>query len=30
MTFTVKMTMFLYMVSIGVMSNGFHRFLMPH
>jgi hypothetical protein len=30
MTFSVKMTMFLYAVSIGVISNGFHGFLLPH
>ena len=30
MTFTVKMTMFLYAVSIGIVSNGFHHFLLPH
>jgi hypothetical protein len=27
MTYTVKMTMFLYVVSIAVISNGFHKFL---
>jgi hypothetical protein len=30
MTFTVKMTMFLYAMSVGIISNGFHRFLLPH
>jgi hypothetical protein len=30
MTFTVKMTMFLYAMSVGIISNGFHRFLVPH
>jgi len=30
MTFTVKMTMLLYAVSIGIISNGFHGFLLPH
>ena len=30
MSFTVKMTMFLYAASIGVISNGFHSFLLPH
>jgi len=30
MSFTVKMTMFLYAVSIGVISNGFHGFLLSH
>jgi len=30
MSFSVKMTMFLYAVSIGVISKGFHGFLLPH
>ena len=30
MTFTVKMTMFLYAMSVGIISNGFHKFLLPH
>lgn len=30
MTFTVKMTMFLYVMSIGIISNGFHKFLVFH
>jgi hypothetical protein len=30
MTFTVKMTMLLYVVSVGIISNGFHTFLTPH
>ena len=30
MSFTVKMTMFLYALSVGVISNGFHGFLLPH
>ena len=30
MTFTVKMTMFLYAMSIGIITNGFHKFLLPH
>lgn len=30
MTFTIKFTMFLYAVSIGIISNGFHKFLLPH
>lgn len=29
MTFSVKMTMFLYLVSLGIISNGFHNFLLP-
>jgi hypothetical protein len=30
MTFTVKLTMILYAVSVGIISNGFHNFLLPH
>jgi hypothetical protein len=30
MTFTVKMTMFLYILSVGIISQGFHGFLLPH
>jgi hypothetical protein len=30
MTFTVKMAMFLYILSVGIISNGFHGFLLPH
>ena len=30
MTYTVKMTMFLYALSIAVISNGFHKFLLLH
>lgn len=30
MSFTVKMTMFLYVLSVGVISHGFHGFLLPH
>ena len=30
MTFTVKMTKFLYAMSVSIISNGFHKFLVPH
>lgn len=30
MTFTVKVTMFLYALSVGIISNAFHGFLLPH
>lgn len=30
MTFTVKMTMFLYVLSVGIIANGFQGFLLPH
>ena len=30
MTFTVKMTMFLYVLSLGIISHGFNMFLNPH
>ena len=29
MTFSVKMTMFLYLLSLGIIANGFHG-LLPH
>jgi len=30
MTFSVKMTVFLYLISLGIIWNGFHSFLLPH
>ena len=30
MTYTVKMTMFLYVVSLGIIVHGFNGFLLPH
>jgi hypothetical protein len=30
MTFSVKMTMFLYILSLGIIANGFHGFQLPH
>ena len=30
MTFTVKMTVFLYLLSVGIISHGFNGFLLPH
>ena len=30
MTFSVKMTVLLYAVTVGIISNGFHGFLLPH
>ena len=30
MTFTVRMTVFLYVLSLGIITHGFHGFLLPH
>jgi len=30
MTFTVRMTVFLYVLSLSIITHGFHGFLLPH